>query len=151
MSDVIDCVGELVDAVDDASPIFLAGNSMGGLARLDSVCVIRRARRVLPCTRRSPTLTSSPRSPSVTRPASRPASVTCSPPSTPARQPSRRSIDCGRSDPLVAANRDLHAALDERGVTHRYEEFDGDHTWEAWAERIEHSLLFFEDVLEGAR
>ena len=30
MNDVIDCVCEFVDAVTDASPIFLGGNSMGG-------------------------------------------------------------------------------------------------------------------------
>ena len=42
-------------------------------------------------------------------------------------------------------------ALDERGVAHRYEEFDGDHGWDAWTDRIEHSLLFFDNLLKEAR
>jgi S-formylglutathione hydrolase FrmB len=56
-------------------------------------------------------------------------------------------IDCGRSDPLLPANRDLHERLVGAGVGHHYDEFDGEHDWAAWSVRVEHGLSFFDDVL----
>jgi putative tributyrin esterase len=155
MSDVIDCVGELVDAVTDASPIFLGGNSMGGFGA---------ARLGL----RHPSRTAGIAIHSAITKLDQLAAFTVGDIGDDARvAPGERdllaafdactttipplSIDCGRSDPLLAANRDLHAALEERCITHHYEEFDGDHNWDAWAERIEHSLLFFNNLLEEAR
>ncbi|MGI9645807.1 MAG: alpha/beta hydrolase [Ilumatobacteraceae bacterium] len=59
-------------------------------------------------------------------------------------------FDCGRSDPLIVANRELHRALDERGIDHGYEEFDGGHDWDAWSRRIEHGLRFVDEVSRAA-
>jgi len=155
MNDVIDCVGELVDAVTDASPTFLAGNSMGGFgaARLG----LRHPSRTAGIAMHS-AITDLDQLAEFTvgdigddagvAPGERDllaAFDACTATIPPL------SIDCGRSDPLVAANRELHAALDERGVAHRYEEFDGDHGWDAWTDRIEHSLLFFDNLLKEAR
>lgn len=60
-------------------------------------------------------------------------------------------IDCGRADPLAAANRELHEQLRDRGVDHEYAEFDGEHNWDAWSGRIEHGLRFFDSRVEGTR
>ena len=58
-------------------------------------------------------------------------------------------FDCGLSDPLLDANRAFHHALNEAGIPHRYEEFDGGHEWPYWEQHLEDTLLFFEEVLQG--
>jgi putative tributyrin esterase len=60
-------------------------------------------------------------------------------------------FDCGTGDNLLAANRWLHGALDAAGIEHTYAEFEGGHTWAYWAAHLEDSLLFFESVLRGGR
>jgi enterochelin esterase-like enzyme len=59
-------------------------------------------------------------------------------------------IDCGRADPLIDANRSLHRELDDRGIRHRYEEFEGGHDWDAWSERLESSLRFVDETSRGS-
>jgi enterochelin esterase-like enzyme len=56
-------------------------------------------------------------------------------------------IDCGRDDPYIEANRELHAALLEAGITHRYGEAEGGHDWIYWSAALEGVLRFFGDVL----
>ena len=56
-------------------------------------------------------------------------------------------FDCGTEDPLIEANRRLHADLTAHGVTHRYQEFPGYHSWDYWALHLPDTLLFFEDCL----
>ncbi len=58
-------------------------------------------------------------------------------------------FDCGRSDPLLAANRVLHESLLTEGITHTFEEFDGGHEWPYWQHHAADTLLFVEDVLRG--
>ncbi|MEZ4701491.1 MAG: alpha/beta hydrolase-fold protein [Rhodothermales bacterium] len=53
-------------------------------------------------------------------------------------------FDCGLSDPLLADNRALHAALERAGVPHTYEEFPGGHEWSYWERHIETTLRFFD-------
>jgi len=60
-------------------------------------------------------------------------------------------FDCGTEDPLVGGNRCLHEALLAAGVAHSYEEFPGGHAWDSWEAHLEDSLVFFEGVLRGAR
>lgn len=57
-------------------------------------------------------------------------------------------FDCGTEDPLIVANRRLHADLTAHGVAHRYEEFPGYHSWDYWALHLPDTLLFFEDCLQ---
>lgn len=60
-------------------------------------------------------------------------------------------FDCGRDDPLIQANRTLHATLDDAGIAHRYAERDGGHEWPYWTAAVEGTLRFFGRVLRGAR
>lgn len=52
-------------------------------------------------------------------------------------------FDCGTSDQLLNANRELHAALLEAQIPHQYEEFPGGHEWPYWETHLEDTLLFF--------
>ena len=52
------------------------------------------------------------------------------------------AIDVGTKDSLLASNQELDRALKRFGVTHIYEEYDGDHT-NRIADRLETSVLPF--------
>lgn len=56
-------------------------------------------------------------------------------------------FDCGAEDDLLEANRDLHRALQARGIAHVYEEFPGDHTWPYWETHLDDTLRFFGKVV----
>jgi len=56
-------------------------------------------------------------------------------------------FDCGRDDPFIGANRQLHAELQAAGVTHQYAEHAGGHDWDYWALHLEDSLRFFAQTL----
>ncbi len=56
-------------------------------------------------------------------------------------------FDCGQADQLIAYNRQLHLALEEAGIPHLYEEFDGGHQWEYWQTHLVDTLRFFQSVL----
>lgn len=56
-------------------------------------------------------------------------------------------FDCGTEDPLISANRTLHASLEAAGIAHDYHEFPGAHAWEYWQEHLEDTLRFFAAVL----
>ena len=56
-------------------------------------------------------------------------------------------IDCGRDDPYIEANRELHGALLEAGIEHRYVEDEGGHDWLYWSATLEGVLRFFGEVL----
>ena len=56
-------------------------------------------------------------------------------------------FDCGRDDELVDSNRALHDALDDLGISHRYEEFAGAHEWDYWERHFADSLTFFAEIL----
>lgn len=52
------------------------------------------------------------------------------------------SIDCGRADALLDANRRLTAALRTRGIVHDYAEYAGGHDWAYWRRHVADSLAF---------
>lgn len=58
-------------------------------------------------------------------------------------------FDCGRLDLQMESNRLLHRQLQDLSIPHRYDEFDGGHTWAYWAEHLQDTLLFFEDILQN--
>ena len=58
-------------------------------------------------------------------------------------QPPPLHLSCGRDDPLIQANRALHAALQERGIAHEYAEHSGGHSWDYWSRHLEDTLRFF--------
>ena len=151
LDDVVDAVREMVPAVSDGSPLFLGGNSMGGFgaARL----TLRRRRPVAGIAMHSAITHLDQLAEFTVDDVGELAGL-------PAAERDLTSslvgdagplpplwIDCGRSDPLLPANRELHERLVAAGVAHHYEEFDGEHDWVAWSVRIEHGLTFFDEVL----
>jgi enterochelin esterase-like enzyme len=50
--------------------------------------------------------------------------------------PLRVYLDCGRFDPLLAANRKMHALLAERGYEVTYREYNAGHNYPAWREGL---------------
>ncbi len=57
-------------------------------------------------------------------------------------------FDCGTEDPLIEDNRRLHQELTKLDVSHKYEEFPGNHDWPYWTEHVRSTLAFCKDVLE---
>jgi S-formylglutathione hydrolase FrmB len=58
-------------------------------------------------------------------------------------------FDCGRDDPFIAANRRLHADLQAAGIAHTYAEHEGGHGWDYWARHLEDTLRFFGSALSA--
>ena len=58
-------------------------------------------------------------------------------------------LDCGRSDALLDANRQLHQSLLDMNIAHTYQEFEGGHDWHYWKAHLAHSLRFFSHTLQG--
>ncbi len=55
-------------------------------------------------------------------------------------------FDCGNNDPLIEFNRQLHLELNIHQILHIYKEFAGEHSWEYWCEHLEETLLFFNEI-----
>jgi S-formylglutathione hydrolase FrmB len=53
-------------------------------------------------------------------------------------------FDCGRDDPLFAANIQFSRALQELGTSHIFESFEGSHDWAYWSAHLADTLRFFE-------
>lgn len=49
----------------------------------------------------------------------------------------------GEHADFLTPNRELNALLDQKEVTHYYEEFDGTHRWKSWKTLMEPLLLYF--------
>ncbi|RVU43037.1 alpha/beta hydrolase [Rubrivivax rivuli] len=60
-------------------------------------------------------------------------------------------FDCGRDDPFIGANRQLHTDLQAAGISHEYAEHDGSHGWGYWSRHLEDTLRFFGAALETRR
>lgn len=58
----------------------------------------------------------------------------------------RMAFDCGADDPLLGANREMHARLDEAGVKHGYVEHPGGHDWDYWSARLADHVRFALDL-----
>jgi enterochelin esterase-like enzyme len=148
MDEVVGCVAEALPELDLDPPLFMAGLSMGGYAALRLGA--KYGRRILGISAHSAMthLTESGRF------AEDPQS---------GLRTDRHSVgwwlirhratlaplrfDCGTEDPLIEANRRLHADLTAHGVAHRYQEFPGYHSWDYWALHLPDTLLFFEECL----
>lgn len=57
-------------------------------------------------------------------------------------------LDCGNEDRLIESNRRLHRQLNDAGIQHCYEEFEGVHNYEYWTKHIEDSFHFFQRLEE---
>jgi len=56
-------------------------------------------------------------------------------------------FDCGTEDPLLAANRELHAQLEVAAIRHEYVEFPGGHEWSYWEAHLSDMLRFFSGLI----
>ena len=63
----------------------------------------------------------------------------------------RLRFDCGCDDPLIGANRALHAALDAAGIAHEYAEHQGGHDWVYWSRHLADSLRLFGACLHSRK
>ena len=151
MEDVIDACQEAIPLVDDRSPVFLSGFSMGGYGalRLGS----KYAARVSGISAHSSITDLEQMRHFVDEQLDGYADAgdenadvlfwmrknrACLPPIR---------FDCGNADLLVEDNRRLHRNMVAEGIAHRYEEYPGGHTWQYWQEHVEETLLFVETTL----
>jgi enterochelin esterase-like enzyme len=141
------------DACSEASPLFIAGLSMGGFAALrlagkyprrfaaaaghSSVTAASQLDALLAETRDGWSRT--PADESVIA-ALRGAAAALPP----------LRFDCGRDDPFIEANRLLHDELQAAGIAHAFAEHEGGHSWDYWALHLEDTLCFFGDTLRQA-
>lgn len=143
-------VARAVPAVSERSPLFIAGLSMGGFGALRLGAKYPKLFRAMSghsslthfdqlgsfVEERAGSFTALAEDRSVLETMLR----------HPTRLPAFR-FDCGTDDPLLAPNRDLHAALDRAGVPHTYEEFAGGHEWSYWRRHLRDTLRFFAAIL----
>jgi len=61
------------------------------------------------------------------------------------------SLDVGQDDPWRQNVELLHARLDERGITHRFEVLPGEHAAEYWIENVDRYVAFYDDAFRGSR
>jgi enterochelin esterase-like enzyme len=151
MEEVVGSVSETLPELDLDPPLFLAGLSMGGYAALRLGA--KYGRRILGISAHSAMTYLTEKGRFLEDPQS-------------GLQADKHSVgwwlmrnraalaplrfDCGTEDPLIEANRRLHADLTAHGVTHRFQEFPGYHSWDYWALHLPDTLLFFEDCLRRA-
>jgi len=148
MDEVIDSVAEVVPELDLDPPLFLAGLSMGGYGALRLGA--KYGRRIVGISAHS----------AVTHLAESGRFIDDA---QSGLRTDKHSVgwwlirnratlaplrfDCGTEDPLIEANRRLHADLIAHEVPHRYQEFPGYHSWDYWALHLPDTLLFFEECL----
>jgi S-formylglutathione hydrolase FrmB len=140
---------QLFPAVTAASPIFVAGLSMGGFAALrlagkypDRIAAAS-AHSVIISTEALADITGDDISGLSSQPEDK--TILAALLSAPGALPPLR-FDCGADDPLLATNRDLHLSLSNAGVAHLYFERTGGHDWAYWGRNIGASLRFFSSV-----
>jgi putative tributyrin esterase len=148
MDEVVGAVAEVLPELDLDPPLFLAGLSMGGYGALRLGA--KYGRRVLGISAHSAMthLTESGRfleDPQSGLQSDKHSVLWWLIRHRAALAPLR--FDCGTEDPLIEANRRLHSDLTAHGVTHRYQEFPGYHSWDYWALHLPDTLLFFEECL----
>jgi enterochelin esterase-like enzyme len=61
----------------------------------------------------------------------------------------RIRFDCGTEDDLLPHNRALHQQMLDAGIAHEYHEFPGAHTWLYWREHLRDTLRFFGRSCKG--
>lgn len=55
-------------------------------------------------------------------------------------------FDCGKDDPLFASNQKLHKLLDQEGIPHTFEVFEGGHSNDYWTANIGNTLTYFNSL-----
>ena len=154
MEDVIGCVTEVIPCLDSSSPLFIAGLSMGGYGALRLGA--KHAERVAGFSAHSSITKADQLTRFTEEPLSYYGNALNREDALPlywmtkhknALPPFR--FDCGESDVLIEANRELHQALVVLDIPHDYFEFKGGHDWSYWQTHIVDTLLFFERVRQS--
>jgi putative tributyrin esterase len=146
--------GQACAACSEASPLFIAGLSMGGFGALRLAG--RHAQRFVAAAGHSSItdvaqidgLLAETRAGWAATPAD--VNVLDALRGAPGPLPALR-FDCGRDDPFIAANRQLHADLQAAGIAHEYAEHEGGHGWDYWTRHLEDTLRFFGATLMHRR
>jgi enterochelin esterase-like enzyme len=147
VDDVPACVREAVPAVTAASPVFVAGLSMGGFGALRLGA--KYADRFRGVSGHSSITHFSQMSRFVEEPLSAYGDIPETEQSVLHWMTTNREklppvrFDCGTEDALVDDNRALHRALEAAGVPHTYQEFPGGHEWPYWQKHLADMLRFF--------
>lgn len=149
MEDVVGCVKEVVPVLGEASPLFLAGLSMGGFGALRLGA--KYAQQVNGISAHSSLTDLRQLKHFVEEPLSAYGDIS--------EEGNLRHwikmnaeilpplrFDCGKDDELIGANRQLHSELTAQNIPHRYFEFEGGHSWPYWQEHLADSLIFFEEI-----
>lgn len=152
VSDVPQCLREVLCEIGEESPIFICGQSMGGFGALRLGAKYAKQFRAISAHS------------SITRQDDWEALLSCSTEDLLPSPPAERSVaywlsehrhhlprlrfDCGNADKFIEQNRSLHRDLTAMGITHSYEEFEGGHSWDYWRLHLRDSLRFFARVLE---
>jgi enterochelin esterase-like enzyme len=153
MEDVVGSVREVATCVDEASPLFVSGLSMGGYAALRLGA--KYAERVAGISAHSAITRLQQLSKFIEEPLPDYAGQAKEDLDLLTWMTRKRNtlpplrFDCGTADDLVEANRELHGALQAEGVPHSYEEFPGEHNWQYWQKHIYDTLLFVEAVTKS--
>lgn len=151
VEDVPAAAREAVPGLEASMPVFVAGLSMGGFGALRLAA--KYPERFAGVSGHSSITDFSQLAQFVEEPL---ASLGCPEADRSVLEAMRRSrdrlppvrFDCGTADPLLAANRELHAALQVAGIPHTYEEFPGGHEWPYWEAHLVDTLRFFGRELE---
>ena len=146
VKDVIEVVKEQIPQVDEASPIFIAGLSMGGFGALrlgakypkkfkafsglSSITHFDQMKQFVSDFE------------ALSAVAQEKDGVIDWMLKNKAELPPFR-FDCGSEDILIEENRKLHADLIQNNIPHIYQENSGEHSWEYWTEHIAETLEFF--------
>ena len=130
----------------DASPLCIAGLSMGGFGAL---WLAGRYPQRIACAAAHSSMTELAQFDALVveprfewRPEPGDGGVLAALLAAPAPLPPLR-LDCGVDDPFIASNRQLHAELNRHGIAHECAEHTGGHSWDYWARHLEDSLRFF--------
>lgn len=149
MEDVIGCVTESIAVIKPQSPIFLGGLSMGGFGalRLGSKYTARikaiSAHSAITHYSQLELFVEEPLSSYTAQNSEEELSILHWLQINKNYLPEIR-FDCGKNDLLIEHNRKLHADLEALSISHKYEEFEGEHTWDYWREHVRETLRFFD-------
>jgi enterochelin esterase-like enzyme len=148
MDDVVGCCYDTLPCLGPDSPLFVAGQSMGGYGALRLGA--KYAGRVAAFSAHSAVTDPKQLSRFVTESLSVYGEAARSEEALPLHwlKKNRDTLppfrfDCGTDDALIFASRELHRALTDIRVSHTYEEFDGGHDWDYWREHVADTLRFF--------
>jgi enterochelin esterase-like enzyme len=155
LDDVVACVVEASTRVTGASPLSIAGNSMGGFGALRLAA--HHPSRVTAAAALSPIVDLDDLAAFTVVDVG--TSIGC-----PEAERSLATViaahadefppimfDCGTHDPLLESNRRLHDALERSRVPHHYEEYEGGHDWDSWQRRVGVALRFLDRAARARR